>query len=566
MAFLRSQNDVETRLCTAVNVAIQAGDADQLQSIVLLEPGIGNVFPPDHQELIGSLQSNYPATDDDAEQRLEELIKRVVTETADSEDEEGRPVQSWGSLVTFLVGWMTFLRDMDTNNLVLIFELMTDLQPRANSALQHPTKGILMLPTIMYYAKVFARVAVGLDKKPHLIQHLITEAEEGQRESLPEKAANIVRQAFIICLNDRNTAPGGVRDGKPDGKKAGIYKMANICLKTLFQADKLGSCETIFTNITNSSPPLHIYPAAERTTFLYYLGRYHFSNTNFYAAQLVLEVAWLGCHKQCLSQRRLIAVCLVAANLILGRFPTEKIYKDPAAEGFREVFVPITQAIRKGDLESFRRITNLNLTHPSVDFMMRYRIFYPIGNYCEVLVWRSLIRRVFAISGVVGEGDKAAALLDLNATLHVFRLLEARAQIKNAAMAAQDGGPGRRNMGHIFQDHASTNKSTYIDPDFVGMDGVEPSNLEMDLLEMECICGSLITQGFINAHISQSRSALVVQGVKKQGLAAGFPVPWEVNKEKNMENCNDEVLGWKKEAGVEGGKVVRLQFAAPAGS
>jgi hypothetical protein len=128
MSFFRAQNDVETRLCTAVNIAIQAGDAHQLQAIVLLEPGIGNVFPPDHEELIGSLQRNYPATDGDSEKRLDDLVRRVVTETAESQDEEGRPVQSWGAMVTFLVGWMTYLRDMDMENYVLLFELLTDLQ------------------------------------------------------------------------------------------------------------------------------------------------------------------------------------------------------------------------------------------------------------------------------------------------------------------------------------------------------------------------------------------------------------------------------------------------------
>jgi hypothetical protein len=421
----------------------------------------------------------------------------------------------------------------------------------------------MMLPTIMYYAKVFARVAVGLDQMPHLTQHLITEGEEGERESLPEKAANIVRQAFIICLNDRNTVPGGIRDGKPDGKKVGIYKMANMCLKTLFQADKLKSCETIFTNITNSSPPLHIYPAAERTTFLYYLGRYHFSTADFYAAQLVLEQAYQGCHRQCLKQRRLIAVLLAAANIILGRFPNDQFYNDPATEGFRDIFVPITQAIRKGDLAAFRRTMNLDLTHPNAGFMMRYRIFYPIGNYCEVFVWRSLIRTIFKLIGVVGE--QSASTLDLDATLQIFRSLEARAQIKNAAMAEQSLGP-RRNIGHIFQDHASTNKSTYIDPDFAGVDGIQPYDAEIDLLELECICGSLITQGLLNANISESRNALVLQGVKKS-MQFAFPLPWEVNRDTNREkNSDDKVLGWKKEAGGDGGRVVRMSHAAPAGS
>lgn len=434
-----------------------------------------------------------------------------------------------------------------------------------------------MLPTIMYYSKIFARVAVGLDKQPELIQHLLDEtiSEEGQRESLPEKAANVVRQAFITCLNDRNTAPGGVRNGKPDGKKIGIYKMANICLRILFQADKPESCETIFNNIMNSSPPLGIYPASERVTFLYFLGRYQFANTNFYSAQLVLQEAWDHCHSHAnyFKQRRLILIYLLASNLVLGRFPTESVYRLPEARGFREVFTPITCAIRLGDLEAFRRITNLDLSHPSAEFLLHYRIFYQIGNYCEVLVWRSLARKVFILSGEqttalqTAQGDdkaQKASSINLDALLHAFLFLERRAKIKNQAMAAQNR-PGHRNFGHLFFDHASTSKSSYIDPDFAGVEGLEPYNHEMDILEVECICGSLITQGFLNGYISQKSGRVAVSGAAKPGgaLVNGFPKPWNVIKSKNT----DDVPGWKKESGNVGqGQVVRLSGARPAGS
>jgi hypothetical protein len=441
---------------------------------------------------------------------------------------------------------------------------------QANSALAHPVKGILLLPTIINYSRVFSRVALGLDKRPELIQHLLADSmnEEGTRESLPEKAANIVRVAFTNCLNDRNTVPGGIKDGRPDGKKIGIYKMANICLKILFQADKLESCETIFKNITNSSPPLSIYPAAERVTFLYFLGRYHFANTNFYAAQLVLQQAYADSPSapQCFKQRRLILIYLVASNLILGRFPSEAVYSQPEARGFREIFGPITQAISKGNLELFRRITTRDLSHPSAEWLLRYRIFYQIGNYCEVLVWRSLFRKVFLLTGQEGGATvKSASTLDLNAVLLAFAFCLRRAKIKNAAMAAQDLGPGRRNIGHMFQDWESTSKSSYIDPDFAGMEGVEPFNHEVDLLEIACICGTLITQGFMAAYISDQTQKVAIQGSRRPGgaLRHGFPTPGEVIKNKNT----DAVLGWKKEVGSAGqGQVVRLSGARPAGS
>jgi hypothetical protein len=239
---------------------------------------------------------------------------------------------------------------------------------QANSALTHPIKGVLILPTIVNYARVFARVALGLDKHPELIQHLLTSNDEGSRESLSEKAANVVRVAFTQCLNDRV----GTQD-----KKLGIYKMANICLKILFQADKPESCETIFKNITNSSPPLHMYPKPEQVTYLYYLGRYHFANTDFYAARLVLDQAYDLSSKlpQYIKQRRLLLIYLIASNLILGRLPTQHIYTLPEAEGLRDIFDPIAKAIKSGNLEKFRRITNPDLSGRTAAWLMKFSIF-----------------------------------------------------------------------------------------------------------------------------------------------------------------------------------------------
>lgn len=124
MSFFQSQSDVETRLCTAVNAAIQNKNGHQLQAILILEPE----YPPDHLELIGSLRRKYPENDPGAELRLEQVVRRVVTETAESQDEDGRPVQAWSSMVTFLVRWMTFLRDVDLEDYLKLYQQLSDLQ------------------------------------------------------------------------------------------------------------------------------------------------------------------------------------------------------------------------------------------------------------------------------------------------------------------------------------------------------------------------------------------------------------------------------------------------------
>lgn len=124
MAFSQNNNSVEIRLCTAVNNAIQARDAVELASIVLLEPP----FPPTYQELVQSLQTNYPRSAKNSESRLDQLVRKVVTETAEYQDDQGKPVQGWNAMVTFLVGWMTFLRDMDLANLLHTYQGLKDLQ------------------------------------------------------------------------------------------------------------------------------------------------------------------------------------------------------------------------------------------------------------------------------------------------------------------------------------------------------------------------------------------------------------------------------------------------------
>jgi nuclear mRNA export protein PCID2/THP1 len=95
-----------------------------------------------------------------------------------------------------------------------------------------------MLPTVLYLSKVLAKLAMGLDRRPELIAHLGQEGrsdrgEAAEKVTLVEQSANVVREAFIKCLTDRS---GGIGvHEKPEGKRVGIYLMANLCLKLLFQ-------------------------------------------------------------------------------------------------------------------------------------------------------------------------------------------------------------------------------------------------------------------------------------------------------------------------------------------
>lgn len=96
-----------------------------------------------------------------------------------------------------------------------------------------------MLPTVLYLSKVLAKLAMGLDGRPALVARLQqmdgnqNADESAEKVTFVEKAANVVREAFIKCLTDRSGTLG-----KPEGKRVGIYLMANLCLKLLFQVSR----------------------------------------------------------------------------------------------------------------------------------------------------------------------------------------------------------------------------------------------------------------------------------------------------------------------------------------
>lgn len=93
-----------------------------------------------------------------------------------------------------------------------------------------------MLPTVLHLSKLLAKLGRGLDRQPGLVAHLQqmdgtpNGDESAEKVTFVERAANVVREAFIKCLTDRSGTLG-----KPEGRREGIYLMANLCLKLLFQ-------------------------------------------------------------------------------------------------------------------------------------------------------------------------------------------------------------------------------------------------------------------------------------------------------------------------------------------
>lgn len=438
--------------------------------------------------------------------------------------------------------------------------------------------GNIVLPTIIVLSRTLSRLAIGLDKRPDLIASLeqrresTADDESAEKVTLVESSANAISAALNKCLGDRS---GG--SGRPEGRRSAIYQLANTCFKLFFHCKKLRNAETLFKNIYQQSPPLNLYPASQRVTYLYYLGRYHFANNHFFRAQLALQEAYNQCPAHCISQRRLIVTYLITSNIILGRFPASTMWQRPEAAGLQDKFGPICAAIKLGDLASFRRHLDLESSH--AEWFLRKRILLQLSNRCEILVWRSLARRTFMLFGSIGDAvNKKAPTMALQDMVTLAQYLEKKAaatqsQQTNGMMNGFSKGVPHTNSIFLFPNNSSNEESAnnsgssngYTDPDLEG--AVEPASPLLPTIGIvESTVTSLVEQDFLHGFISHSSHRFAITGAKNAPpVHVGFPKVWDVVKAR----ADDEVPGWVKEAkrpAFGPGMVVNLSGARPAGA
>ncbi|KAF2237512.1 hypothetical protein EV356DRAFT_480922 [Viridothelium virens] len=508
-----------------ISALLRERNGVKIASYLLIEPP----YPAAYEALIGEIKQHYAK---DNAHALENKLKAALPEARDGLD--GSP---WTAFITVMITYFGFLRDVDIESLLHTYRLLSNLVSKCNSALKHTSMGVLILPTVIAYSRVFARLATGLEKQPELIAHEQPRTTEGEgaRETLPEKAANVMRQALVLCLKDKSRAIN-----KPEGKQTGIYAIANICLKILFNCHKIKGAETIIASIQENSPPLELFPASERVTYLYYVGRYWYIRREPYPGLLALETAYRQCRAVDIKHRRLILIFLIASSVCLGRFPSQQLYNRPEAEGLAEKFQPICQAIAKGDLTAYRQA--IDYDNPNTAWFMHYRIFLQLRTFCELLIQRSLIRKTFLLCGDPGDAEaRKAPTLNFTDVLTVMRFLESRALVPKEQQAPL---LGQRTTSSVPGSQIPDPLKIFVHPEFA--DIVDPEDRkprEITGFEIESTMSGLIAQGFLNGFLSHRQQKFAIQGaVKKGALEAGFPTPWEAF----CARMDDDVPGWVK--------------------
>ncbi|KAJ5393101.1 uncharacterized protein N7487_010742 [Penicillium crustosum] len=582
------QTPVLDQFLSSLQELVQKRDGAKVQDFLQLEPPLSEIY----QRMIGELRQHYgPGSKTDAEllQRCEPLVPRSKG-------------GSWTAFPTFVKLYLIFLRDMNTDNLLETYNQLKALLNQCVLALGDSQMGVVVLPTVLYLSKVLAKLAMGLDRQPDLIAHirrmegLGDQDESIEKVTLVEKSANVVREAFIKCLTDRTGTPGPT--GKPEGKRIGIYLMANLCLKLLFQ----------------------------RVTYLYYLGRYLFANNLFFPARIALQAAYDQCHRQAISQRHLILSYLIPCNIILGRFPSRALLQRPEAQGLAAHFQPLCQLIVRGDYLAFRK--HLLFGSPTAQWFARKGILFTLRNRCEILVWRSFARKVFMYGGSYG-GPQAQAQKGPPPVLNLKKLVVATRWLQTQHASSGNGPASAVMMPHVYGSQvvsepadidyarlegADGRASPATDQeilekygDFLAPDGfyteegrsqpnvsgqlvdgdpeenyddceLDPYAYDLDdrteadisiMQEIESIFASLITQGLMGGYLLHREPRFAVPGAKIKGiLPTGFPNVWQTISAR--ESHDSSVPGWVQPraptiGAAGGGRVVNLAGARPVG-
>ncbi|KAL2408596.1 hypothetical protein ABEF93_005356 [Exophiala dermatitidis] len=565
MAFGGNTSALDSFLAEIIN-SVRNKNGARITELIQLD---FDSLAPERQKAYGDLNQQlnrqFPPTNDG------ELAARC--KNALPQDEFGTFSTTFSESI---IQYFRYLRDFTTADNQAKASKIRQLTSQCVIALGDSKYGVIMIPIVLSFSRTLAVVATNLDRNPALIRSTSLTATQDADDapgkvSFVEDAANVLRDAFIKCLAG---SPGVQRTTRPsaDDKRIGIYLTANSCLKLLLQCRKLRNAQQMFSSIDAQSPPLSYYPAAQRVTYLYYLGRYHFANNHFRRAQAVLQKAYEQCHRQAIKHRRLILTYLLAANICIGRFPSSALLSRPEASDIGQMFLPLCRIIQSGDLGRFHQY--LDIDSVSGKWFLKRSVLLQLQDRCEIIVWRSLIRRTFLLSGFMGEEKKVPFL----------RLLYVRHAASWALKRLKSGNGGGVSAVSIEED--------YVDPEFADIDaainetGFEPETGQYldeyigqhvpavgehedlpTMAEVESVVLSLIQQGLLRGFTLHTNPRFAIPGSQKAGgpMRAGFPPVWSVIMSKATEQV---VPGLVEEGNLssEGGRVVRIFGARPAGA
>ncbi|KAH9891509.1 hypothetical protein F4778DRAFT_338283 [Xylariomycetidae sp. FL2044] len=517
---------------TGIRGFLKTRNGDALRDWLKVEPPL----PDEYTALANELKNGYRNTE-----ALEKLVESCLPEEYDIPEGQGT---SWAGFSAFMKDYFEYWRDVDFDDLLGAHQLLIALANSCTVALNHPTYGTMMLQTSVSLCSSLSKLSMTLNRRPDLTRklRLLSSGEEDQK-SLVETTAETIQKVFTACLTDRASQ----QYAKPEGKKVGVYIFANIALKLLFACRRTHLSVQLFTNISAKSPPLSYYPAAQRVTYLYYLGRFHFINGHFTRAARCLQEAYTQTPPKFQKHRRLVLTYLISSNLCVGRLPSASLLQRPEAQSMAPIFAELSSAIRTGNYLLFQHALDVhNRWLFDKGLLLTFR--WPL----RVLVWRTLTRRTFLLTytAPTDADSRKAAILELSHLFATVVYIQKRLEGYLPAKPTLKGKQPHVNM--MFLKAVSNSVGPAADGSTLAAppggpkqlmpdEGMFCGNMPITMELVEEMVASLVSHGLLHGYVAHSQKRFAVMGAKQKGsaVAAGWPNVKEVLWKKVR-----EVPGW----------------------
>ncbi|EFY93443.1 PCI domain-containing protein [Metarhizium acridum CQMa 102] len=494
---------------TQINQYVRLQQGDSLRAWLQVEPNSAKSY----YDMAAELRANFNTASG--------LEAAIDTHLPIDDDVPDGQATAWPSFQSFMKDYLTLWRDINYDDLLGTHELLTTLVNSCGTAFAHPTYGAMLLQASMSFSVTLARFTLQLNRRPDLTRRIRSVDEDSGGKSVAESSAEIIQKIFTTCLTDRSV--GRV----PEGKKVGVYMFANLVLKLLFA----------------------------RVTFLYYLGRFNFSNQHYQRAALCLEQAYLQTPPPLVSHRTNILTYLIPCNILLGRFPSGALMQRPEAATLKSVFVPLCEAVRVGNFIQFQHHLS---THET--WLFEKGLLLALTHRLRPLLWRSLARKTFVFTYVppADASSRKAATLDIShlhaAAVYVQRRLEGWLHYHPSARGRPSSQANPLFMRAVTNNVQESAETTLVPPPrgptkLRPNEGLIWGNAEITLDDVEMVVATLVQQGLMHGFVAHGQARFAIIGAKAKGpVVAGWPVVWQAIQERRYEGDFDinEVPGWVK--------------------
>ncbi|KAF4587413.1 PCI domain-containing protein [Ophiocordyceps camponoti-floridani] len=499
--------------------------------------------PKPYHDLAAELRRNFTT-----QESLDLSIDAILPLEDDDDDGGGGGGGGvWPSFQVFIRDYLVFWRDVDYGALVEAHELLTVLVNSCGTAFTHPQHGALLIHVSISLCETLARLTLQLNRRPDLTRRIRSHDDEGSSKTIAESSAETIQKIFKTCLMDRSSGR------KPEGKKVGVYRFANLVTKLLFACRRTNLATMIFRNISASSPPLHLYPASQRVTYLYYLGRYNLSTSHYLRATLCLEQAYLQTPPHLTSHRANILTYLIPCNMLIGRFPSAALLSRAEAHGLRPIFLPLCQAIRSGNFLAFQAHLSANEA-----WLFEKGLYLSLCHRLRPLLWRSLARKTFLLTYIPPTNDlsRRAATLDLShlhtAAIYMQRRLQGWLPATSHMIRGRPPHLNPLLVKAVTKNvHAPDATTTLIPPPVERRlrpnEGLIWGDAAVSFDDVEMMVASLVQQELMHGFVAHGQARFAIIGAKAKGpVLAGWPVVAQAIRERRYDESfePDEVPGW----------------------